>query len=189
MSDKALKRIEQTLTKVVEQQEAICAELGRLAAKVEEGEPTATTEETIRFLDGFRAGEALGEASLGAWIEVSDVACVKGGLRTVQQREGFHARLLEARIKELGGTCEADLPEATHEAAMKSSANKKKGDAAKILDFVKQFPDCDAALAPIFEMADKLDHDPETQSLLRTIAQDERSTLAWFHEACQQLNG
>ena len=114
---------------------------------------------------------------------------MKGGLRTVAQREGFHARLLEARIKELGGTCTAEVPEAVHEAAMKSSADPKKGDAKKILDFVQQFPDCDAALAPIFEMADRLDHDPETQSLLRTIAQDERSTLEWFHEACQQLNG
>lgn len=189
MSEKSLKRIEETLAKVVAQQEAICAEIGRLSAKVEGTAPAASTEETIKFLDGFRAGEALGEASLGAWIEVSDVACVKGGLRTVAQREGFHARLLEARVKELGGSCEAEVPEAIYDAAMKGSADAEKGDAAKILDFVNQFPDVDKALAPIHEMADKLDHDPETQSLLRTIAQDERSTLEWFGEACQLLNG
>jgi hypothetical protein len=37
-------------------------------------------------------------------------------------------------------------------------------------------------------MADRLDDDPETQSLLRTIAQDERSTLEFFQQACQLLN-
>ena len=31
--------------------------------------------------------------------------------------------------------------------------------------------------------------DEETQALLRTIAQDERSTLEFLAEACQQLNG
>ena len=56
-ADKALKRIEETLAKVVAQQEAICAELGQLSAQVaraEGKEPAASTEETIRFLDGFR---------------------------------------------------------------------------------------------------------------------------------------
>ena len=51
------------------------------------------------------------------------------------------------------------------------------------------FGDADKALQPIFELANRLDDDPETQSLLRTIAQDERSTLEWFGEACQLLNG
>jgi hypothetical protein len=149
----------------------------------------ASCEETVRFLDQFRAGEALGEASLGAWIAASDVACVKGGLRTVQQREGFHARLLEQRIKELGADCRAEVPQAIEEATMRGVADPDKGDAAKVLEFVQRFPDIDAALAPIHALADRLDDDPETQSLLRTIAQDERSTLEWFHAACQQLNG
>ena len=45
-----------------------------------------------------------------------------------------------------------------------------------------------AALKPIFDLADRLDDDQETQSLLRTIAADERSTLEFFHEACALLN-
>jgi DNA-binding ferritin-like protein len=143
----------------------------------------------LRFLDRFRAGEALGEASLGAWIAVSDLACVKGGLRVVQQREGFHARLLAERIKELGGSPRYEIPDAVYEASMRDAGNADKPDAQKVLEFVKRFPDIDEALRPIHEMADRLDDDPETQSLLRTIAQDECSTLTFFANTCQQLNG
>ena len=72
---------------------------------------------------------------------------------------------------------------------MKDSADATKGDAAKVLGFVERFGDADKALRPIFELAERLDHDPETQSLLRTIAQDERSTIEFFNDACAQLNG
>ena len=189
MSDKndALDRIEKTL-------EAVCGEIQTLRSQVDTlvaggaAASGATREEVIRFLDGFRAGEALGEASLGAWIEVSDIPCVRGGLRTVQQREGFHSRLLEARIKELGGTCTAEIPQERYETTMKGASDAEKGDAQKVLDFVKGFPDVDAALKGIHDFADRLDHDPETQSLIRTIAQDERSTLVWLQETCQILN-
>ena len=146
-------------------------------------------KDLISFLDQFRAGEALGEASLGAWIEVSDVACVKGGLRTVQQREGMHARLLEARMKELGATPSFEIPEAIYEKTMQGAGDCEKSDPEKVLEFVKQFPDIDAAIQPILDVADKLDRDPETQFMLRTIAQDERSTLQFLQDACQLLNG
>ena len=191
MSDKqeSLDRIEKTL-------EAVCTEIQTLRSQVDTLVAAGTAEaaapsreEIIRFLDGFRAGEALGEASLGAWIEVSDVACVKGGLRTIQQREGFHSRLLEARVKELGGTCTAEMPQDVFEGAMKQLADTEKGDAQKVLEFVERFSDVDESLKGIHDFADRLDSDPETQSLLRTIAQDERSTLVWLQEACQQLNG
>lgn len=184
---KDLKKIEKALSKISSQQEEIVARLDKLEAAALQ-EPVSH-DELIRFLDQFRAGEALGEASLGAWIEVSDVACVKGGLRTVQQREGMHARLLEARMKELGATPNFEIPEAICEKAMQGSADPDKSDPEKLADFVKQFPDVDAAIQPILDMADKLEHDPETQFMLRTIAQDERSTLEFLQDACAQLNG
>ena len=188
MSDATLKRIEKALSKLADQQDAICAQLARLETQGGAPSSGATTEETIAFLDQFRAGEALGEASLGAWIEVSDTPCVTGGLRTIQMREGMHARLLEQRIKALGGTPSFELPDAVQNQAMAGSANREKCDAEKVLEFVQRFPDCDAALKPIYDIADRLDDDPETQSLLRTIAQDERSTLEWLSEACALLN-
>jgi hypothetical protein len=182
---KSLARIEKTLEQICAQQQELCARIDRL-----ETAPSgrASQEELVAFLDQFRAGEALGEASLGAWIEVSDMACVKGGLRTVQQREGMHARLLEARLKELGATPSFEIPEAVYEQTMTGAGDPDKKDADKLADFIQRFPDVDAAIQPILDMADKLDHDPETQYLLRTIAQDERSTLEFIQDACALLN-
>ena len=185
---KDLKKIEKALGKISQQQEEILTRLERLEAETPPAE-SMPREALISFLDQFRAGEALGEASLGAWIEVSNTACVKGGLRTVQQREGMHARLLEARLKELGAAPSFEVPEAIYDQTMKSAGDLEKSDPEKIADFVKQFPDVDAAIQPILDIADKLDSDPETQFMLRTIAQDERSTLEFLHDACQLLNG
>ncbi len=188
MSESALKRIEAAIAKLADQQLEICAQVAKLESRIAGGSAAASTEETIKFLDQFRAGEALGEASLGAWCDVSTTPCLKGGLRTIQTREGSHARLLEQRIKELGGSPSFELPDAIYNAAMEGAADTSKTDAEKVLGFVSQFPDCDAALQPIHAMADRLDHDQETQSLLRTIVQDERSTLEWLNEACALLN-
>ncbi len=193
MSDKALERIEKALKKLSKQQEAICEKLERLEqlerrAEAGGSSAAASTDEVIGFLDQFRAGEALGEASLGAWIEVSTTPCVKGALRTIQMREASHAQLLEQRIKELGGSPTAEVPQAIYDAAMESLASTEKSDIQKLQEFMSRFTDIDATLKPIHDLADRLDHDQETQSLLRTIVQDERSTLEFLNEACQQLS-
>ena len=190
MSEQALKRIKKAIDKLAAQQQEICARLDGLQERVAQGASVgASREDVIQFLDGFRANEALGETSVGAWIEVSDTPCLKGGLRTVQLREGMHARLLEQRIKELGGSPTAEVPEEAYNAAMEQSASREKSDAEKLRDLAARFPDIDQVLRPLHDMADRLDHDQETQSLLRTIAQDERSTLEFLNEACALLNG
>ena len=187
-SDKRLSKIEKSLEKLADQQAELCAQVAQLAGKLDSrGSAPLGNDELIGFLDQFRAGEALGEASLGAWIAVSDTECLRGGLRTVQMREGMHARLLEQRIKELGGAPSFEIPEAYYNSVMEGAADADKSDAQKVLDFTQQFPDIDQALAKIYEHADRADE--ETAALLRTIAQDERSTLEFLAEACQQLNG
>ena len=198
MSDAAITRIEDAITRLAGAQAEVCTQVAKLADRVEEleagrsGEPgvsgAPSRKELLGFLDQFRAGEAFGEASLGAWLAVSDTACLRGGLRTVQMREGMHAQLLEQRIKELGGSLEAEIPEELYQQVMRNQGDAEKGDVEKLQEFVSRFSDIDAALKPIYEMADRLDSDPETQSLLRTIVQDERSTLEFLTEACQLLS-
>jgi len=192
MTEKSLAKIERTLTKLAQQQETICGEIAGLSERIDAlaaGRPAGPSRsEVIAFLDQFRAGEALGEASLGAWIDVCQVACLKGGLRTVQQREGFHARLLAERLKELGASPSFELPDAVHDEVMQEVGSTEKSDAAKVLAFVERFGDIEKALAPIDDMVAKLDADPETQWLLKTIRQDECSTLQFFNEACALLN-
>ena len=78
----------------------------------------------------------------------------RGGLRTVQCREGMHARLLEQRVKELGGAATTEIPEAIYQATMAGAGSTDTPDAEKLSQFMARFPDIDAALAPIAEMAD-----------------------------------
>ncbi len=190
MSDVALKRIEKAIDRLGDRQDEICDRIASLERSVAALGTTsgASKDEVIRFLDQFRAGEALGETSLGAWIEVCKTDCLRGGLRTVQTREGSHARLLAERIKELGGTPSYEVPEATYQKVMEGSGSSERSDVEKLQEFVSQFPDIDKALRPIHELADRLDDDQETQFLLRTIAQDERSTLEFFADACKLLS-
>ncbi len=189
MSAAALSRIEKTLKDLSAQQAEICAAIAKLEERIdapaEEGVPRS---ELFRFLDGFRAAEGLGEASVGAWIEVCHTDCLKGGLRTVREREGMHARLLEARLVELGGTPRIEIPADRVEKTMKAVGSADRSDAQKLLDFTKRTSDPDQAISAILQMADRLDADPETQSLLRAIAQDERSTVVLLNEACALLN-
>jgi hypothetical protein len=194
VSEATLKKIEKAISRIADDQEQIRAQLASLEACVAQiptgaaGTRGATRDEIVSFLDQFRAGEALGEASLGAWIAVCRTECLRGGLRTVQLREASHARLLEERIKELGGSPSFELPESVYRKAMEDAASSERSDALKLKEFVSRFSDIDAALAPIHALADRLDGDEETRSLLQTIAQDERSTLEFLHEACALLN-
>jgi hypothetical protein len=191
MSDAALKRIEKAVQRLAAQQNEICERIAGIEMRVAGlGEAAGPSrDEVISFLDQFRAGEALGEASLGAWIEVCTTPCLRGGLRTVQTREGSHARLLAQRIKELGGSPSHEVPDAIHETTMRDAGSTEKSDGEKLKAFVERFPDIDGALAPIHALADGLGDDQETAFLLRTIAQDERSSLEFFQEACALLDG
>lgn len=190
MSDAALERIERGIANLADQQESICARLEALEGRVANSSatPSASRKEVIQLLDGFRAGEALGAASIGAWIDVCTTDCVRGALRTIQQREAMHAHLLEERLRALGAEPTIEIPPAEVEKAMKGLGGIEQTDAQKLLDFVQRFPDADQLLQPIFDMADRLDDDQETQWLLRSIAQDERSTVELVHEACAMLN-
>ncbi len=187
--DARLRRIEERLDALL----ARTSELATRVGRIESGDPgrQLTTgsprERVVHFLDQFRAGEALGEASLGAWIAVCTDAELRGALRTVQAREASHARLLAERIKELGGAPRFEIDDATHERVMQGSASTERSDADKVRAFVARFPDPDRALAPILAVADHLDDDPETRALLRAIAEDERATLAFFHATAARL--
>ena len=189
MSDAALERIEKGINQLATQQEAICERLQALEGQISKTSGgAATREEVIQLLDGFRAGEALGAASIGAWIDVCTTDCVRGALRTIREREAMHAQLLEQRLRELGAEPSIEIPAGDVEQAMKGLGSTEQSDAQKLLGFAQKYPDPDALLQPICDVADRLDHDQETQWLLRSILQDERSTLALVHEACAMLN-
>lgn len=189
MSEKHLAKIEKLLGEVCAAQNALCERLERLEERISRASGEASCEETVAFLDRFRAAETHAVQWIGAWIEVSDVDCLRGGLRTVQKREAIHAELLESRIKELGGSCTFELPAEDRERYCDTYGGRVCSDAEKVKALVEEVGDVDAFLAPYEEFAGRLDGDPETQFLLRTILQDERSTLDFLNDACALLNG
>ena len=182
MAQDALGRIEKALA-------SLTAEVAGLREQVDalRGDGGALTSREIQdFLDQYRAAEALGEAAFGAWIATCRDACLRGGLRTAQLREGSHARLLEARLKELGGSPRCELPESVHESFFGVLASAEKTDAEKLECFFAQV-DTEQVLRQLGEKADRMGRDVETQALLRTIIDDERATLAFLREACELL--
>jgi hypothetical protein len=189
VTDPRFSRLEAALAKLAAAQSELAERLGRLERHEPARAPAARAmrERVIAFLDRFRAGEALGELALGAWIAVCQDGPLRGALRVAQAREASHARLLGERIKELGGAPHYEIPEATYSQVMSGSASLDASDLDKVRAFVARNPDPAAALAPIHALADQLDGDRETQSLLRAIAQDERATLELFYAAAERM--
>src|SRR5207245_9611885 len=72
----------------------------------------------LRFLDDLRAAEAAGAAVVDAWVAVCPLPSLRGGLRTIAEREAGHAVLLEERLRELGGACHAAVSETMRAAAL-----------------------------------------------------------------------
>lgn len=183
------KKDRKNLACIEEAVEGLCAEVAMLRDRVEslEGASTPmTTAEIIDFLDGYRAAEALAESGLGGWIAASDTPCLRGGLRVVQQREGAHARLFEERIKELGGSPKAELPEQVQEFFLR--LGDERIDAEKVQTFLASAGD-PKVLDQLEANAARMGGDEETQFLVRSVIEDERASLALLQQACELLCG
>jgi len=134
----------------------------------------------LGLLDGYRAAEASGAATLRKWSDLCADEGLAGGLRTIAAREAFHAELLDRRIRELGGEPQAKVPVWLSD-YNDSITDPRATDDDRLGTIIAQFPDIDAALAPLERTIESLETDPLTRELLRTIGQDERASLEWLH--------
>jgi len=136
----------------------------------------------VQVLDGYRAAEASGAATLEAWAGLTENRKLAGGLRTMSAREAAHAFLLEVRIRELGGEPTGTIPEwlAGYNKAL---VDPEATDKDRLAAVVAQFPDTDSALEPLQHLIDSIDDDELTREMLVTMGDDQRATLAWFHAA------
>jgi len=158
--------------------------LERIGAGAGAREPVAHEAEKslTDVLDGYRAAEASGAATLDAWADRTDDAALAGGLRALAAREAAHAAVLERRLRDLGGRPQARVPE-WMERYNASLLDASASDLDRLSAVITRFADIDAALAPLYEVADSIDEDPLTRELLRAIGDDERATLLWMHAA------
>ena len=142
----------------------------------------------LALLDEFRCGENFAAEYLNGWIDASDQECVRGGLRTVQQREAFHAQLLEARLRELGGNPQCTVPAERRDKELPFFTSKKKTDVEKLQSIAELLKDPQAALKPLTDSIDQIQDDQQTKELLKTILDDEMSSIKWLLASCEALS-
>lgn len=142
----------------------------------------------LRVLDDFRSTEAFGAEYVPLWLRTSDEDVVKGGLRVVGEREAFHARLMENRLRELGGVPHCEIPADVRKRKLAFYGSTKLGDAGKLRDEAAEIGDPAKALERYTDVVAQIRDDVITKQLLHWILQDERSTIRWVKQTCAKLN-
>jgi hypothetical protein len=141
----------------------------------------------VSFIDKVCAGEANGAEAFRRWAEVCKTECIRSGLRMVAEREAYHARVFECRMRELGAELRASVTEEGRKFTA-FLADPKRTDAEKLMQFVSVAGEPAAAVKPIQDFAALLIEDLETKEALRLFAEDEYSTVKWAHDACAALS-
>ena len=153
------------------------------------GKTHATEREMImHLLDEARCGENFAAEFFNRWVEVSDQECVRGGIRMVQQRENFHAQILEARLRELGGTPQCTVPQERRDKELPFYASAEKKDLEKLQSIASRLTDPAAALKPVTDVIAQIKEDQQSKELLKSFVDDEMSSIKWLVEACQTLS-
>lgn len=153
------------------------------------GKPVGSEREMImQLLDEFRCGENFAAEFFNCWVAVSDQECARGGLRVVQQREAYHAQVLEARLRELGGIPQCSVPAERRDKEMALYGTAEKTDAEKLLALTGRLTDPAQALKYITDVIEQIQDDQQSKEMLRSLVQDEMSSIVWLKEACALLN-
>jgi ferritin-like protein len=141
----------------------------------------------VHLLDVYRSTEGFVAQYLPKWIEVSPSEAVKGGLRTVQAREAAHARLMKARLTELGEVARAEVPAERREKEVPFFSSPEKSDLEKFRALATLFGDPQEFLKPVTDLIDEIQDDPQTRELLRTIIDDEVESVKWIQNMYNTL--
>jgi len=140
------------------------------------------------MLDRFRAGEANGEAAFTAWAKLCTTDCIRSGIRMIAEREGYHARIFERRMRDLGLECKATVTEASRKITEYLS-DSNVTDNQKLLYLNSLAPDIDAFFKPVTDLVENITDDLESKELFKLYVQDELSSARWLQYACEALNG
>jgi Mn-containing catalase len=145
-------------------------------------------ELVLAVLDEFRCAEDFAAEYLNRWVEISDQECVKGGLRVVQQREAYHAQILEDRLRELGGSPQCTVPAERREKELPFFASTDSNDIEKLQSIASQLKDPAESLKPLTDAIDQIQDDQHSKELLGSLIDDEMSSVKWLMGACETLS-
>lgn len=142
----------------------------------------------LALVDNFRAGEAFGAELLQAWVTVCQLPALRGGLRTVVEREVWHARVLAQRLQELGSPCQAQIAADVRQTTLQRLGAADVSDVDKLREiagFVVTGPS--DPVAELRQAALQIEEDQESRALLLTLLDDEDATVRWLREMYRQL--
>ena len=105
----------------------------------------------------------------------------------ISERESYHGRMFERRLRDLGAECRATLGDDSRKFA-ETVSDQSLADTEKLLRFNALVPDPEAAVKPIREFADMIKDDLETKEMLKLFYEDELSSTKWLQYACAALN-
>lgn len=145
-------------------------------------------EAVATMLDRFRAGEANGEVAFSNWSKVVSTECIRSGVRMIAEREGYHKRIFERRMADLGIECKAG-PTEDGLKTTECLSDPKMPDNEKLLKLNAQISDPDSLFKPVHEFIDSIKDDQESKELFKLFVQDEISSVKWLNYACGALNG
>jgi hypothetical protein len=144
-------------------------------------------EAIIAFIDRARVAESNAGVAFNNWANVCKTDCIRSGLRMISERESYHGRMFERRLRDLGAECRATLGDDSRKFA-EAVSDQGLADTEKLLRFNKLVPDPEAAVKPIREFADMIKDDLETKEMLKLFYEDELSSTKWLQYACAALN-
>jgi hypothetical protein len=142
----------------------------------------------VAYIQRVRNGEAAGAAALANWAGVCKTDCMRSGLRTIAEREAYHVRVMDQKLKDLGAQCErSGDPELDQFVAMQSDPNI--GDLDKLRRIVSSFGNPDEIIKPIHDFVNLIREDLDAKEMLALWAEDEYSSLKRFVHAFTALGG
>jgi hypothetical protein len=140
----------------------------------------------VSYLDRVRAGEGMGAQAFNKWLAVCKTECIRSGLRMIAEREAYHVRVMESRLRDLGEQASAAAGEEVSK-FVELLANPDIPDARKLLKLTTSY-DSEALWKPVREFIEQIKDDLESKELIRLYVEDETSSGNWLRAACKALN-
>jgi hypothetical protein len=141
----------------------------------------------VSFLDKVQAAESNAGIAFGDWAKVCTTDCIRSGLKMIAERESYHGRVFNQRLRELGAEPRATVSQQSREFAA-CAADAGMTDNNKLLRVASSISSPEEVIKPILDFAASLSEDQETKEALRLFAEDELSSTRWLMYACAALN-
>jgi hypothetical protein len=141
----------------------------------------------VSFLDKVQAAESNAGIAFNDWAKICTTDCIRSGLKMIAERESYHGRVFNQRLRELGAEPRATLSQQSREFAV-CAADPALADNAKLLRVASSISTPEEVIKPIVDFAASINEDQETKEALRLFAEDELSSTRWLMYACGALN-